>query len=89
MIPAAITRMCEEREDEMIMHIYDYRGARLIGKIIAEPECGHDFCDRCGDCLDCYGGDPCWDNDRGNGDHFWVRYLEPGDTVPSSRDMDV
>jgi hypothetical protein len=23
--------------------------------------CGEDFCDRCGDCLECYGDDPCTD----------------------------
>jgi hypothetical protein len=29
--------------------------------------CGEDFCDRCGDCLACYGDDPCYDG----GDHNW------------------
>lgn len=24
-----------------------------------EPLCGVDFCEMCGDCLHCYGGDPC------------------------------
>ncbi len=23
--------------------------------------CGQTFCERCGDCLACYGGDPCYD----------------------------
>ena len=67
----------------MIMHVYhgDLDGKK-IGKIIADPECGKDFCDSCGDCLDCYGGDPCWDAGE-SGDHFWVRYVYPGDTIPA------
>jgi hypothetical protein len=24
-----------------------------------KPVCQRDFCDRCGDCLNCYGEDPC------------------------------
>ena len=34
-----------------------------------QPVCGEDFCDRCGDCLHCYGGDPCYDG----GSHMWVK----------------
>jgi hypothetical protein len=41
----------------------------------AEPECGEDFCDACGDCLDCYGGDPCYESK--SGEHFWVVYEYP------------
>lgn len=26
-----------------------------------QAECGKDFCGDCGDCLKCYGGDPCTD----------------------------
>lgn len=29
-------------------------------------ECGLDFCDDCGECLHCYGGDPC---ELSGGDH--------------------
>lgn len=36
----------------------------------AEPICGEDFCDICGDCLVCYADDPCKDG----GDHVWVEY---------------
>lgn len=32
------------------------------------PVCGEDFCDRCGDCLHCYEGDPCYPD---GGDHSW------------------
>ena len=28
---------------------------------IREYVCGEDFCDECGDCLACYGSDPCFD----------------------------
>jgi len=38
-----------------------------------EPECNKDFCERCGDCLVCYGGEPCAES---QGDkHVWVIYL--------------
>ena len=35
------------------------------------PECGEDFCGRCGDCLACYGGETCWDGGVDNGPHVW------------------
>ena len=34
------------------------------------PRCSRDFCDRCGDCLHCYGGDPCLRFKT----HVWVIY---------------
>lgn len=41
---------------------------------MGEPECGEDFCDGCGDCLDCqYHGPAEWDN--GQSSH-WVIYLD-------------
>lgn len=43
------------------------------------PECGRDFCDACGDCLACYGGDPCWP--RHKGPHLWVRYGDKNETL--------
>lgn len=40
-----------------------------------EPECGEDFCDRCGDCLKCYGGQDCYTGDTMDyGSHRWVIY---------------
>lgn len=47
---------------------------KFIKSVDAEPECGKDFCDSCGDCLHCYGGDECLEN--ANGKHFWVEYIE-------------
>lgn len=41
----------------------------------AEPECGRDFCDSCGDCLACYGGDPCFGSSL-EGDHAWFVYKD-------------
>lgn len=42
-----------------------------------EPECGKDFCQRCGDCLYCYGSDPCLHGDE----HIWPEDLkEDGET---------
>lgn len=37
-----------------------------------EPECGTHFCDKCGDCLHCYGGDPCYTGSTDQ--HMWVVY---------------
>lgn len=33
----------------------------------AEVSCGEDFCHHCGDCLACYGDDPC----THEGTHDW------------------
>lgn len=39
------------------------------------PECGEDFCERCGDCLACQ-GDVCYVSDSENlVGHVWVVYL--------------
>lgn len=42
----------------------------------SEPiwRCGEDFCELCGDCLWCYGGDPCALND--DMEHM---YADPGE----------
>jgi hypothetical protein len=51
-------------------HVYeDGPGGKLLRTFKAVPECGEDFCDACGDCLLCYGGDPC-----PSGTHWWVAY---------------
>ena len=47
----------------------------LLNKVDLEPECGVDFCDRCGDCLACYGDDTC----RHGGQHRWVIYTDDHD----------
>jgi hypothetical protein len=39
-----------------------------------EPECGEDFCDVCGDCLACYGGDPCCPDGTDRSAHRWIRH---------------
>lgn len=45
--------------------------------VTADPECGEDFCDTCGDCLACYGGDPCYGfHDDPEAGHSWVVYAE-------------
>lgn len=48
----------------------DYRKVLRVEE--AEPECGKDFCDKCGDCLYCYDYDPCYIGDTD--DHLWVTY---------------
>lgn len=45
-----------------------------------DPECGEDFCDQCGDCLDCYGDDECPENDWGP--HRWVIYAKTEPEAP-------
>jgi len=47
---------------------------QVVEYVRAEPECGVDFCDHCGDCLHCYGGDPCPD-----GTHSWIVYEDEVD----------
>jgi hypothetical protein len=37
----------------------------------ARPGCGEKFCERCGDCLACYGGENCYGGGVDNGDHVW------------------
>ena len=65
-------------------------GARVIAQIEQddgtfvdeerEPVCGADFCDRCGDCLGCYGADECMAWEEGDFEattremHMWVVY---------------
>ena len=55
----------------MTRHVYDQRGETLIRKEEADPTCGKDFCDRCGDCLACFGCG-CIEG----GECFWVKYGE-------------
>ena len=54
----------------MKKHIYDRWGMTELRIEERDPVCGVDFCDECGDCLVCYGSDPCWHG----GEHFWVEY---------------
>ena len=56
----------------MQKHIFTGDGYRLLRIVEADPECGIDYCDTCGDCLHCYGGDPCYDTEDGK--HFWAVY---------------
>ena len=58
----------------MIRYVYDFRGVNLIRTEESAPVCGQDFCDACGDCLYCYGGDTCYET--ASGEHLWVEYSE-------------
>jgi len=55
-------------------NISDKRTGHTIRIEDAVPECGEDFCDTCGDCLDCYAEDRCCHNE--DGEHMWVEYQE-------------
>jgi len=57
---------------EMDRHVYAQDGVTVLRIERAEPECGHDFCDSCGDCLACYADDTCYSSE--DGEHFWVIY---------------
>ena len=58
----------------MKKYIYNEAGIKLIRIEEAQPKCCKNFCDSCGDCLHCYGGDKCVENE--DGQHFWVQYGE-------------
>jgi len=49
---------------------------------MATPICGEDFCDSCGDCLACYGGDWCPE-----GGHTWVVYAEDATAFKARQDL--
>lgn len=53
--------------------VYDNTGQTLIREDEAEPICGKDFCESCGDCLVCFAED---------GPHWWVQYGERDDDRP-------
>jgi hypothetical protein len=67
----------------MKKHIYN--DIQLVEIVEAKPVCGLDFCDSCGDCLACYGGDPCWDTYPVYGEHYWIEYLESEQTMKKTR----
>lgn len=54
--------------------ICDHRGNAIGSKDNVEPVCGEDFCDACGDCLSCYGGEDgcCGEEAKA---HIWIVYL--------------
>jgi hypothetical protein len=55
-------------------HIYNARGSTRLRTEWVVPVCGEDFCDKCGDCLACYGSDPC---PEGKVDqHLWIEYAD-------------
>lgn len=58
----------------MLLEYLDKKTYEIIDVIEAEPECGIDFCDSCGDCLHCFGEDECFENTSGI--HRWVKYIK-------------
>ena len=61
-------------------YVYDEYTFEFLRVEDAEPECGVDFCDRCGDCLHCYGGDTCYGTEEYY-EHFWVAYESKSENV--------
>ena len=61
--------------------VYDEYTCELLRVEDAEPECGVDFCDRCGDCLHCYEYGPCYDGTEECDEHFWVAYESKSENV--------
>lgn len=56
----------------MKRRVYNDSGDKLLRVEEAEPECGEDFCDLCGDCLSCEGDTECLSSSDGK--HPWVIY---------------
>lgn len=56
--------------------VYSRDGARRIGSIVVDLGCGELFCDTCGDCIDCYGSDSCYDggHELGQNPHRFLLY---------------
>lgn len=57
--------------------IYDYRTDTTRWLTLPDGEwwaCGNDFCDRCGDCMACFGGDACYGGGIDHGEHLFVIY---------------
>lgn len=47
--------------------LVDWSGSEHLGWVTAPGYfvCGQDFCDACGDCMECYASDPCpWGTHR-------------------------
>jgi hypothetical protein len=64
----------------MQRHVYSEQDwNKLIRIDEAEPECGKDFCDSCGDCLHCYGG-YCYGTNDGR-DCWWVVYEDEAEAT--------
>lgn len=63
----------------MTRHVFDRNGTTLSRKEQADPVCGEDLCDSCGDCLHCYGYE---DSCRGGSSHYWVVYEDPAKGTP-------
>jgi len=55
----------------MIRNLVNDKGF-IYASVEAEPVCGKDFCDTCGDCLACCDSNPCYGNS--DGEHLWVEY---------------
>lgn len=47
----------------MLFAVFSSDGSKFLKYEDIEPECGVHFCDVCGDCLHCYGGDTCYEED--------------------------
>lgn len=57
-----------------IIHYWEPDPSNVIYREEVEvvPVCGEDYCERCGDCLACYGEDACFVAD--DHEHWLVRY---------------
>lgn len=57
--------------------VYDYSQDTVTHEVILPDDelwaCGNDFCDRCGDCMACYGDDACYAGSALN-DHILALY---------------
>lgn len=70
------TRMAKHRHRQMAS-VYASGGTEYLGPVLVNIGCADAFCDSCGDCLYCYGGDPCYGGGNGTGvegGHYFTIY---------------
>jgi hypothetical protein len=65
--------------------VFNETGDNLLRIEQRQPVCGEDFCDHCGDCLACFGGEPCGVE---NATHVWVVY-EDSPTLSNARSEEL
>ena len=87
----AVVRLWESRrpaapaERGRVMATVEINGPddALLGIVDMEPGCGEVFCDTCGDCCHCYGGEACFDGsgeyDEGRS-HRFIKYLDEAES---------
>lgn len=61
-------------ESDMLCELFNRRGLKKLLSFEATTVCQVDFCDQCGDCLDCHWEDGC--AGKAGVEHRWVLYAD-------------